>query len=335
MRARFGREQSRVLALVMLAVAVAMAVVYNLTTGLYPVSLADVQSALGAYDADSPAQAALAEYRAPRLAAALAAGMAFGMAGALVQTLTGNPVAAPDILGVNAGAVLAVVFATSYFGITSIGQLVWFAFLGAGLAGIVVYALGTLGRLGAAQARLVLAGTALTALLTAASVTILLFSQGTFEQMRFWLAGTTAGAQLSSLVSVLPYLAAGSLLALALGAPAAALALGEDAARAVGQNVQQVRVLIAVAVILLSGSAVAVVGPIGFVGLVAPHLARFAVGADPRWVIPASALVGALMLALADAFARALLPPREIPVGILMALLGAPVFIYLVRRKVA
>lgn len=319
----------------LLLVLLVVAAVANLGTGLYPVTPSDIHGALLAYDESSPAQAAIVEYRMPRVLAALGVGLAFGMAGALVQTLAGNPVAAPDILGVNAGAVLAVVVASSFLGLSATGQLIWFAFLGATVAGALVYTLGMLGRLGAAQARLVLAGAALTALFSAGSLTILLLSQETFEQMRFWLAGTTAGARLSSLQAVLPYLGAGVLLALMLGNAAAALALGEEAAKGVGQNVNRVRLVIALAVILLSGSAVAVVGPIAFVGLVAPHMARFAVGGDPRWVIPIGGLVGALMLVLTDMLARSLLPPREIPVGIITALIGAPVFIYLVRKKVA
>jgi iron complex transport system permease protein len=317
-----------------LAVAVTVLAAAHLGLGVRDVSWVQVWQALTAFDPTEPAHAAVHTFRLPRMLTALSVGAASAMAGALVQGLTGNPVAAPDILGVNAGGVLAVVIATTFVGIGSPDALVWIAFLGAAIAGAVVYAIGTARGLGSAMARLVLAGAAVSALLAALSMVVLILSQETFEQMRFWLAGSTAATSLPNYVAVLPYFVAGLVGALLLSGPLATLALGTDVARGLGQRVALTRLTVAAVVVLLAAASVSVAGPIAFVGLVAPHVARFVIGFDPRWTIPCAGLVGSTMLLAADLSARVLLAPREIPVGIVTAVIGAPVFIALVRRRI-
>lgn len=272
--------------------------------------------------------------RVPRALVAALVGAALGVAGAIMQGVTRNPLAEPGILGINAGAALAVVAAVFVFGVSSLGTYALLAFVGAAVAWTIVYALGSLGRNGMTPAKLTVAGAALEALLSSLMLALLILSQQTLEEIRFWLAGSVAGRDLSLLLQVLPYVVAGLILALVLGRQLTVLTLGEDVATGLGQRTAWTKLGAAVAVILLAGSSVAVAGPIVFAGLIVPHLARFLVGADYRWVLPYSALLGAILLVCADIAARLVLRPQELPVGIMTALVGAPLFIYLVRWRV-
>ena len=218
-------------------------------------------------------------------------------------------------------------------GASSLTTYALFAFVGGAVAAVVVYSLGTLGG-GMSPMKLVVAGAALATLLGSLKTAVLILNQGTLEEIRFWLAGSVAGRDLTLLLQVLPYVAAGLLLAFALGRQITALNLGDDVATGLGLRAAWVKVFCVVAVVLLAGSAVAVAGPIGFVGLVVPHVARFFVGMDYRWVLPYSALLGAVLLVSADVAARLVLRPQEVPVGIMTALVGAPFFIYLARKRI-
>jgi iron complex transport system permease protein len=209
-----------------------------------------------------------------------------------------------------------------------------FAFAGAALTASAVYALGSLGRGGPTPLKITVAGAALTALLSALTTAMLLLSQRTLEEVRFWLAGSLAGRDLALLMQAAPYLLAGLALALALGRRITTLSLGDDVARGLGQRTGWVKALAALATVLLAGGAVAVAGPIGFIGLVIPHLVRMLVGVDYRWILPYAALAGAIFLVFADLAARLLLRPIELPVGIMTALIGGPFFVYLVRWRV-
>ncbi len=239
----------------------------------------------------------------------------------------------PGILGIEAGAAFAVVVSVFLFGASSLTTYALFAFVGGALAAVVVYALGTLGG-GTTPVKIVVAGAALAALLSSLTMAVLILNQRTLEEIRFWLAGSVAGRDLDLLVQVLPYVSVGLLLALALGRQITTLTLGEDVAAGLGQRTAWVKVLCAGAIVLLAGSAVAIAGPIGFVGLVIPHVARFFVGVDYRWVLPYSVLLGAVLLVSADIAARVVLRPMELPVGVMTALVGAPFFIYLARRRI-
>ena len=270
--------------------------------------------------------------RVPRALVAALVGAALAVAGAIIQGLTRNPLADPWILGIEAGAAFAVVCSVFLLGASSLTTYALFAFLGGAIAAVVVYALGTLG--GMSPMKLVVAGAALATLLSSLKTAVLILNQQTLEEIRFWLAGSVAGRDLSLLLQVLPYVGVGLLLAFALGRQITTLTLGDDVATGLGLRTSWLKVLCVVAVVLLAGSAVAIAGPIGFVGLVIPHVARFFVGVDYRWVLPYSALLGAMLLVSADIAARLVLRPQELPVGIMTALVGAPFFIYLARKRI-
>ena len=272
--------------------------------------------------------------RVPRALIAALVGAALGVAGALMQGLTRNPLADPGILGIEAGAALAVVGAVFFLGVSSLSTYALFAFTGAGVVAAVVYGLGSLGRGGMSPMKTTVVGAAMAALLSSLTTAMLILNQRTLDEIRFWLAGSVAGRDLGLLLQVLPYILVGLLLALALGRQVTTLTLGDDVANGLGQRTAWVKVGAAIAVVLLAGSAVAVAGPVGFVGLVVPHIVRFFVGVDYRWILPYSILVGAILLVSADIAARLVLRPQELPLGVMTALVGAPFFIYLARWRV-
>ncbi|GAB3438465.1 iron chelate uptake ABC transporter family permease subunit [Streptomonospora sediminis] len=273
------------------------------------------------------------ELRMPRTVLGVFVGAALGLAGALMQALTRNPIAEPGILGINSGAAAAVVTAIFVFGMTSAGAYVWFAFAGAGIAALLVYALGSRGRSGATPVRLALAGTALGAVLQGFVYALTVLNEFVFDEIRFWQVGSLVGRDLELFVRIWPFLAAGILLALTLGPALNAIALGEDLAASLGAHVNRTRTLVAVAIVLLCGGATAAAGPIWFVGLIVPHVARAFTGPDQRWLLPYAAAIGAVLLTLADTAGRIITDGGELEVGIVTSLVGAPVFIYLVRRR--
>jgi iron complex transport system permease protein len=293
-----------------------------------------VWQAIAAFNPESTEHLIIRTLRMPRAAVAALVGAALAVAGALMQGLTRNPLADPGILGIETGAALGVVAAVFFLGIGSLYLYALFAFAGAALTAVAVYTLGSLGRGGPTPLKITIAGAALTALLASFTTGILIFNQRTLEEVRFWLAGSVAGRDLNLLIQASPYLLAGLLLALALGRQITTISLGDDIATGLGQRTGWVKGLTAVATVLLAGGAVAVAGPIGFVGLVIPHAVRFLVGQDYRWILPYAALAGAIFLVLSDVAARLVLRPTEMPVGIMTALIGGPFFVYLVRWRV-
>ncbi|MFD0659606.1 FecCD family ABC transporter permease [Thermocatellispora tengchongensis] len=273
------------------------------------------------------------ELRVPRTLLGIGAGMALGLAGALMQSLTRNPLADPTLLGVSQGAMFGVMVALGLLGLTNPAVYVWFAFAGAALASMAVYALGSAGRTGASPVRLTLAGIALGAVLTAGTQAVLRIDTQTYDRMRFWTTGSLAGQTSDVLLSLAPFLVAGVVIGLCLAGPLNALALGEDAGRALGAGVGRTRGLTALAITLLCGSATAAAGPIWFVGLAVPHAVRGLVGPDQRWVLPFSALYAPVLLLGADVLGRVLGGSGEVQVGIVSAVLGGPIFIALARRR--
>ncbi|PXY32766.1 ABC transporter permease [Prauserella muralis] len=273
------------------------------------------------------------EYRIPRTLLGMLVGGALGLAGALMQALTRNPLADPGLLGVTMGASTGVVISLAFFGLSSVLGYVWFAFAGAAFAAVVVYALGGTGRGNATPERLVLAGAAVTAVMYAFNTAVLLMDPEAFDEFRFWNVGSLAGRYVDVLLPVLPFLAAGILLALLLIRPLNALAMGEDLGRALGTNPARVRALGALAITLLCGAATAAAGPIAFVGLAVPHMARLLVGPDQRWVLPYSLVLAPILLVASDIVGRVIAPPSEIQVGIVTAAIGVPVFIALCRKR--
>ncbi|MHC0430304.1 FecCD family ABC transporter permease [Streptomyces sp. O3] len=281
----------------------------------------------------SKAAVVIHDYRIPRTLLGLLVGVALGVAGALMQALTRNPLADPGLLGVNLGASTGVVVAIGFLGVGSVLGYVWFAFLGAALASAAVYLLSSAGRGPATPERLIVAGAALTAVLYAFNSAVLLLDPEAFDAFRFWTVGTLGGRNIDVVYVILPFVVVGLAIALALARPLNALALGDQAGRALGVRVGQTRGLGAVAVMLLCGAATAAAGPIGFVGLAVPHVARFVVGPDQRWVLAYSTLLAPILLLGSDVLGRVIGRPGEVQVGIVTAFLGAPLFIALCRRR--
>ncbi len=334
-RARGGRT-TRGLGLVV-AVAVLVAVcALSIAIGTKAIPLGTVLDALDGRVTDPSRVADLTiirDLRVPRTLIGLAAGIALGLAGALMQALTRNPLADPGILGINAGAAAAVVLAIRVLGVATLAGYIWFAFAGAAAAFVVVYLLGSRGRSGASPERLALAGAAVGAALLAVTNAVALLDVTTFDRYRLWTVGTLAGRDLDVLVGVGPFILAGALLALALGPSLNVVALGEDTARALGANLNRTRVLSALAITLLCGAATAAVGPIAFVGLAVPHIARALVGPDQRWLLPYSVVLAPTLLLLADVVGRVVVRPGELQAGLVTAFLGAPVFLAVILRR--
>jgi iron complex transport system permease protein len=274
--------------------------------------------------------------RLPRTIIGIGVGAALAVAGVTAQAVTRNALASPGVLGINSGAAFGVVTAVFVLGIASPSGYLWFAFAGALGAVIVVFAIASVGPGGVTPVKLALAGVVLTALLSAWISFVLIFDQRTLDEVRFWLAGSLAGRDLGVFLQVLPFLAIGLVIGLAMGRTLNAVSLGEDVAAGLGQNVALVRAVATVVVVLLAGAGVAAAGPIGFVGLAVPHMARLMVGADHRWLLPVSAVAGPTLLLAADVIGRVVARPSEIQVGIVTAIIGGPVLIHLVRsRKLA
>jgi iron complex transport system permease protein len=310
----------------------ALLALVSIAVGSRSVPLATVVDALTAPDGSAD-HTVIRELRVPRTFLGLGVGAALGLAGALMQSLTRNPLADPGLLGVNSGAALGVAAALGLLGISDPALYVWFAFAGAAAAAVLVYALGSAGRAGSTPVRLALAGVALGMVFNAASSAILRIDSATFDRMRFWLTGSLAGPTPDVAVRLAPFLAAGLVLGLALAGPLNALALGDDAGRALGVGIGRTRALTAVAVTLLCGAATAAAGPIWFVGLVVPHGVRLLTGSDQRWLLPYTVVFTPVILLGADILGRVVASPAEIQVGLMWAVVGAPVFILLARRR--
>ncbi|MER6348126.1 FecCD family ABC transporter permease [Streptomyces sp. NPDC001595] len=327
-----GRAAVRTAGLLLGLLLLAAAIALSLAVGTQHIPLDQIRSALLS-PAGTENDAIVRELRVPRTLIGIAVGAALGLAGAVMQTLTRNPLGDPGLLGVNAGAAAAVVTAIGVLGITSFTGYLWFALAGAGVAGAVVHALG--GARHATPVRLALAGTAVNAALFGYVNGLQLWRLSTLDEMRHWSVGTLAGRDIDLLRTALPLLAGGALLAFALARPLGALSLGEDHARALGADVRRTRALSLLAVTLLCGGATALCGPIGFIGLMVPHAARTFCGPDPRWLLPYCALYAPVLLLVSDVIGRIVVPPSEIEVGTVTAFLGGLLFIHLVRRRKA
>ncbi|MFI1374402.1 FecCD family ABC transporter permease [Streptomyces longwoodensis] len=269
--------------------------------------------------------------RLARTLLGLLAGAALGLAGAVLQALTRNPLADPGLLGINAGASAAVVTAITFFGVTSLSGYVWFAFLGAAAVGALVWFLG--GSRGATPVRLALAGTAISAALYGYLQAVMITNGAALAKMRFWTVGSLSSATDTTIEQVLPFLVAGTVLALALARPLNAMEMGDDTARALGAHLNRTRALSMLAATVLCGAATAACGPIVFVGLMVPHVVRSFTGPDLRWILPYAAVLSPVLLLGADVIGRVVARPSEVQVGIITAIIGGPVFIFLVRRR--
>ncbi|MGW0506169.1 FecCD family ABC transporter permease [Micromonospora sp. NPDC003241] len=312
-----------VAALTLLAVAV-----LSIAVGAKPIPVSDVWPALT--DPDAADYAVVHSMRLPRTLLGLLAGTALGVAGAAMQALTRNPLADPGLLGINAGAAAAIATAALLLGVGGGAGQVWFALLGAAVVTLGVYAVG--GGRSATPARLALAGAALNAALFSYVSAVMLLDSAGLERLRFWTVGSLASADTDTVRRVLPFIAIGLLAALAAARPLNALALGDDTAQALGARPALIRAGVIVAITLLCGAATAACGPIVFVGLLVPHLVRAVTGPDLRWLLPYCALLAPVLLLGSDVLGRIIGRPGELQVGIVTAVLGGPLFLWLVTR---
>lgn len=303
----------------------------SITVGSRDVGLDDVLAGLSG-SLESIDQAAVAK-RVPRTVLALLIGAALGLAGAVMQGVTRNPLADPGILGVNMGASLAIAIGIAWFGIFSQSALIWTAVAGAAIVSVAVYAVGSIGRGGATPLKLALSGAAISAALASFITAIVLPRADIAGSVRSWQIGGVGGATMQVILASVPFFAAGFAICLLSARSLNSLALGDDLAAGLGERVAVVRAVAALGAVLLCGTATALAGPIGFVALVVPHLCRLLFGVDNRWLLPFSAVAGGLLLTVSDVLGRIVARPSEIDVGIITALVGAPFFIWIVRRQ--
>ncbi|MEQ8601512.1 MAG: iron chelate uptake ABC transporter family permease subunit [Devosia sp.] len=321
------------LGLLLLGLALAVIAMLSLATGARAIPLENVWTALVAFDPNATEHRIIWDLRMPRTVVGLMVGAALGLAGAVLQGATRNPLADPSILGIHAGASLAVVLGVALLGMTQLSTYAWMAFAGAGAAMLVVYSVASLGREGATPVKLALAGAAITAVLHSIINAILLTSPRTLDEIRFWQVGSLSGRSMDIALQVAPFLAVGMILALATARLLDGLSMGDDVARALGQRIGLSRGMAGLAAVILAGASTAAAGPIAFVGLTVPHVARAITGPGYRWILPYSMLLAPILLLGADVLGRVIAPPGEVQVGIVTAFLGAPFFIALVRRR--
>ena len=316
--------------LVVVAVLVAL-MAASVAVGSREVGWSEIVSALGG-SSETIGEAAVTK-RIPRTLLAVLVGAALGLAGAVMQGVTRNPLADPGVLGINMGASLAVVTGIAFLGLFSATSIVWTAIVGAAIAAVFVYAVGSLGRGGPTPLKLALAGTATSAALLSFVTAIALPRGDIAESIQSWEIGGVGGATFDSISTVVPFVVVGFAISLLSARSLNSLALGDELAAGLGERVALARGVAALGSVLLCGAATAVAGPIWFVGLVVPHLCRLLVGVDHRWLLPFTALTGACLLTASDVVGRIVARPSELDVGIITALIGAPFFIAIVRRQ--
>ncbi|MCU1726684.1 iron ABC transporter permease [Pseudomonas sp. 7P_10.2_Bac1] len=307
--------------------------VLSLTLGSRSIDLAHVLDALRHYDRHNDLHLIVREMRVPRTLVAVLAGLALGVAGAIMQAVTRNPLAEPGLLGINAGAALAVIIGAVAFHMVTPLAYIWLAFIGAGLAGIAVFIIGQAHSSANDPVRLVLAGAGLSIMLTSITgIFILNAPIEVFDQFRHWASGSLERSGLEAAAVLAVAVSFGCVVAMLIVSNLNILALGKDLGLALGANPRSTWLLACLAVMLLAGSATAGAGPIAFVGLVAPHISRLLVGPDYRWILPYSGLYAAILLLGADVLGRVVVAPSEIAAGIIALLLGGPFFIAVVRK---
>ncbi|MBB6451069.1 iron complex transport system permease protein [Geomicrobium halophilum] len=270
--------------------------------------------------------------RFSRAVTAALIGSSLAVSGGLLQSLTRNPLASPGIFGINAGALFFVVFSVVFLSLSSLPTLIWIAFGGAGIAAALVLFLGLMGADGLSPIRVVLAGTAVTALFTSLTQGMLVVNEANLDQMLLWMAGTVSGRTIDVLLPVLPLMIGALFCSFLLAKPVNILVSGDDIAKGLGQKTVVVKLILVLIAVLLAGGSVAIGGMIGFIGLIVPHIARTLVGNDHYWLLPYCVSLGAGLLILADIIARFIISPQEMPIGIMTALIGAPFFIYIARK---
>ncbi len=305
----------------------------SISYGITSIELSVVYDAFFAFN-ESRDHFIIIDTRVPRAVIAMAVGACLAVSGVIMQVITRNPLAAPEILGINYGAALFVTFGSFVLGVQSIEGFTWLAFLGAAITASIVFTIGSAGRDGATPLKLTLAGVALTTLCESLIHTIMILHERTLDEMRIWLAGSIVGRDLQHFQELMPYMAVGLILALGMGTSLNLLSMGKDVAVGLGQRVFFAKSLALLTVIILAGSSVAIAGPIAFIGLAVPHMARSMIGSDCRLLLPFSAIMGSILLLSADIASRFIFDMQEVPVGVMTAIVGVPFFIYLAKSRV-
>lgn len=309
-----------------------LAFLFSIMYGIVQIPLRSVVDTFYVFDG-SREHLIIQTVRLPRAVIAAVVGSSLAVAGCLMQAISRNALAGPELFGINYGAALTAVLASFWLGTTSLQLFAWSALLGAAVAGVMVFLLSSTGRQPLSSVKLVLAGATLNLLFASLTQGILILDEQSLDTMRFWLAGSLTGRDLDLFIQILPYLILGIVGSFALSSQLNIFGLGDEVAQGLGQRMKMIRIICIISIVLLAGSAVALAGPIGFIGLAVPHIARSITGSDYRWVVPYSAVLGALLLLTADIGARFVLPGQEIPVGVVTAFFGAPFLIYLAQRK--
>lgn len=304
----------------------------SVSFGAADIAFSTVWEAVFKFNPDLSQHQIIQEIRLPRVLGGAMVGASFAVAGAIMQGMTRNPMADSSLMGLNAGAGFVLAVSMAFFPGLPFMYLIMYSFLGAGIGAGLVLGIGSMGRGGLSPVRLVLAGAAVSALLVAISEGIALYFR-IGQDLAFWYAGGVAGTKWFQLKIMAPWVIAAIAGAMMLSRSITLLSLGDDVALGLGQRTGIVKLLGAVIVLILAGSAVSVVGAVGFVGLVIPHITRSLVGMDYRWIIPCSAILGSLLMIMADLGARMINPPYETPVGAIIALIGVPFFLYLTRKE--
>ncbi|MFH9554726.1 FecCD family ABC transporter permease [Streptomyces sp. NPDC017435] len=323
------RPAIRSVGLLAAVVVLLLVAVASIAVGAKELSVAQVLH--GLFENSGTYADVVVDERLSRTVLGLLVGAALGLSGAVLQALTRNPLADPGLLGINAGASAAVVTAITFFGVTSLNGYVWFAFFGAAAVGALVWFLG--GSRGATPVRLALAGTAISAALYGYLQAVMIMDDAALARMRFWTVGSLSSATAETIRQVLPFLVVGALLAFVLARPLNAVTMGDDTAKALGADLNRTRALSMLAATVLCGAATAACGPIVFVGLMVPHIVRSFTGPDLRWIMPYAAVLSPVLLLGSDVAGRVVARPSEVQVGIITAIIGGPVFIFLVRRR--
>lgn len=306
--------------------------ILSITFGAAEIDFKTVWEGVLHFDPTITAHQIIRELRLPRVIAAAIVGSFLGISGAIMQGITRNPLASPSIMGVTAGAAFMIAIAFAFFPGSSYFEIMLWSFLGAGIGAGLVFMIGSLSKYGLTPVKLALAGVAVTTLLQALSTAIAIHFD-VAQDIAFWYAGGVAGATWLSITIILPVAIIGISLAIIISRSITIISLGETVAKGLGQRTRTVKMISMLVVLLLTGAAVSVAGTVGFIGLVIPHITRMLVGTDYRWIVPCSAVLGALLLVLADLVSRVIYAPYETPVGAVTAIIGVPFFLYLARRE--
>lgn len=326
------RNKYKFVGLILGMVVLFISFLLSIKMGLTEIELGTVFNSFFNYQSDVTNHIIIRSSRLPRAIIASLVGSSLAIAGALMQAITRNPLASPSIMGINAGALFAVTIAITIFSVSSLVNLMWIAFLGAGLAAFLVYILSSIGREGLTSMKIILAGAAITALFVSITQGILVVNETGLQEVLFWIAGSVSGRSLDMLLPILPFIIIASVTAFLLSNSINIMAAGDDIARGLGQKVIYMKITLTIIFVILAGSSVAIAGQIIFVGLMVPHIAKLLVGLDYKWVIPYSSIIGASLVLISDVISRFIIMPSELPIGVVTALLGTPFFIYITRK---